>query len=109
MKRQALLEGIRITDLTTVFFGPYCTQTLADLGAEVVKLEPAEGDTSRIIGTPPATPGMGPVFMRLNRARAMLTSPDSMVVRSVSTTSRRNSGSSSKKSTPPCANVTSPG
>ena len=69
MTRQALLEGIRIADLTTVFFGPYCTATLADLGAEVVKLEPAEGDTSRLVGNPPVTPGMGPVFMRLNRGK----------------------------------------
>ena len=69
MTRPALLEGIRVTDLTTVFFGPYCTHTLADLGAEVVKLEPAEGDTSRLIGTPPKTPGMGPVYMRLNRGK----------------------------------------
>jgi len=69
MTRPALLEGIRVTDLTTVFFGPYCTHTLADLGAEVVKLEPADGDTSRVIGNPPKTPGMGPVFMRLNRGK----------------------------------------
>ena len=65
MTRQALLEGIRVADLTSVFFGPYCTATLADLGADVVKLEPAEGDTSRLVGTPPVTPGMGPVYLRL--------------------------------------------
>ena len=69
MSRPALLEGIHVTDLTTVFFGPYCTQTLADLGAEVVKLEPADGDTARLVGNPPKTPGMGPVFMRLNRGK----------------------------------------
>jgi len=69
VKQPALLEGLRITDLTTVFFGPYCTQTLADLGAEVVKLEPADGDTARLVGNPPKTPGMGPVFLRLNRGK----------------------------------------
>lgn len=69
MSQPALLNGIRITDLTTVFFGPYCTQTLADLGAEVVKLEPAAGDTVRLIGNPPGVEGMGPVFMRLNRGK----------------------------------------
>ena len=64
-----MLEGLRIVDLTTVIFGPYCTQILADLGAEVVKVEPPEGDSIRIIGTPPVTPLMSPVHLRLNRGK----------------------------------------
>ena len=69
MSKQAPLAGIRITDMSTVVFGPYGTQILADLGADVVKVEPLDGDTGRLVGTPQNTEGMGPLHLRLNRGK----------------------------------------
>lgn len=69
MTTQSMLEGIRITDMTTVIFGPYCTQSLADMGADVIKVEPAEGDNLRMIGRPARTNGMGPCHMTFNRGK----------------------------------------
>jgi crotonobetainyl-CoA:carnitine CoA-transferase CaiB-like acyl-CoA transferase len=61
-----LLKGLRILDLTTVILGPYGTQILGDLGAEVVKVEPPEGDSMRPVA-PVAANGVSAIFANFNR------------------------------------------
>jgi crotonobetainyl-CoA:carnitine CoA-transferase CaiB-like acyl-CoA transferase len=60
------LRGIRIIDLTSYLLGPFATQLLGDMGADVVKVEPPEGDLVRSIG-PTVSPGMGSIFQQNNR------------------------------------------
>ena len=60
------LMGIRVLDLTSVIMGPLATQTLGDLGADVVSIEDRQGDTNRAMGAGPA-PGMSGVSMNLLR------------------------------------------
>jgi len=60
------LAGVRILDVTTVVLGPWAAQMLGDMGADVVKVEPPEGDTTRRLG-PARHPGMAAFFLACNR------------------------------------------
>src|SRR3990167_1791181 len=65
------LDGVRILDATTVILGPLASQTLGDLGADVVKIEPPEGDTTRQLG-PAHHAGMAAFFLGCNRNKRSL-------------------------------------
>lgn len=66
------LSGIKILDMTRVLAGPYCTMVLADLGADVVKIEsPGTGDDSRQFG--PYIQGESAYFMSINRNKRSMT------------------------------------
>jgi crotonobetainyl-CoA:carnitine CoA-transferase CaiB-like acyl-CoA transferase len=63
------LDGIRVVDLSRVLAGPYCTMMLADLGADVVKVErPGEGDETRAWG-PPYAGDEAAYFLSVNRSK----------------------------------------
>jgi crotonobetainyl-CoA:carnitine CoA-transferase CaiB-like acyl-CoA transferase len=62
------LQGVKIVDLTTVVMGPFATQILAELGAEVIKVEPLNGDNMRDVG-PMKSPKMGHLHLHLNRGK----------------------------------------
>ena len=68
MSAAAPLAGVRVLDLSSVIMGPVCTQVLADYGAEVVKVEPPEGDVMRHAGAKLA-PQMGAMFLHANEGK----------------------------------------
>jgi crotonobetainyl-CoA:carnitine CoA-transferase CaiB-like acyl-CoA transferase len=66
------LDGIRVVDLSRVLAGPYCSLLLADMGAEVIKVEePGRGDDTR--AWPPFVGGEATYFMSVNRGKKSLT------------------------------------
>jgi crotonobetainyl-CoA:carnitine CoA-transferase CaiB-like acyl-CoA transferase len=67
------LEGIKVLDMTRVLAGPYCTMILADMGAEVIKVEqPGKGDDTRQFG-PPFQDGESAYFLSINRNKKSIT------------------------------------
>lgn len=60
------LRGVRVIDLTTVMFGPYCTQIMGEMGAEVIKVEAPEGDIGRQTGVA-RSPGMSAAHLMKGR------------------------------------------
>jgi crotonobetainyl-CoA:carnitine CoA-transferase CaiB-like acyl-CoA transferase len=63
---QGPLAGIRVVDFSGVVSGPFCSMILADLGADVTKVEPPRGDSTRMMG-PPFKSGLTPIFAQFNR------------------------------------------
>src|SRR5262249_17852671 len=79
------LEGVRVIDLTAVLLGPLATQHLADMGADVIKVEPPEGDLLRASGGAMSRDKrMGPIYLAANRNKRSicldLKKPDAVAV-----------------------------
>jgi formyl-CoA transferase len=66
------LAGIKIVDLTAVILGPYAMQLLGDQGADIVKIEPPEGEMLRHLGVSRHHRGMGPAHLAINRNKRSL-------------------------------------
>jgi crotonobetainyl-CoA:carnitine CoA-transferase CaiB-like acyl-CoA transferase len=74
LNKGTALAGIRVLDLSRVLAGPFCTQILGDLGADIIKVErPEKGDDTRHWGPPFVEPGMAAYFTSANRNKRSIT------------------------------------
>ena len=71
MTHPGALSGLKVIDLTRVLGGPYCAQILSDHGADVIKVEPPQGDETRDWG-PPFKDGLSAYFSGVNRNKRSL-------------------------------------
>jgi crotonobetainyl-CoA:carnitine CoA-transferase CaiB-like acyl-CoA transferase len=69
MSDASALAGLRVVDLSRILAGPYCTQLLADYGAEVVKVESPNGDDSRSFGPPFVRENLSAYYAGVNRGK----------------------------------------
>ncbi len=78
------LEGLKVIDLSRVLGGPYCAQMLADHGADVIKVEPPQGDETRLWGPPFDAEGISAYYAGINRNKRTvaldLSKPDGRMV-----------------------------
>ncbi|SLN28652.1 CaiB/BaiF CoA transferase family protein [Oceanibacterium hippocampi] len=72
MTSQGALAGFKVIDLSRVLGGPYCSQMLADHGADVIKIEPPQGDETRQWGPPFSDSGLSAYFSGVNRNKRSL-------------------------------------
>ena len=66
-----MLDDIRVLDFSHVYFGPYTTMILGDMGADIIKIEPPWGEVARFY--PPLIGGMSPVFLYFDRNKRGMT------------------------------------
>src|SRR5262245_20915765 len=69
MNTRTALEGIRVLDVTQVMAGPFCAMQLCDMGADVIKVEPPAGDSTRRMAGASATAADSPGFNAVNRGK----------------------------------------
>lgn len=72
-KAAGALAGLRVVDASRILGGPYCGQVLGDHGADVLKIEPPQGDDTRTWGPPFSADGVASYYMGLNRNKRMMT------------------------------------